>query len=611
MSSLFNISCKNTNNSCNFIEPIDSFNIYPSSNGISKITGRPITSDEVNAVFNSYNSVCNSKGGIIAGCCNSDSSIAPNDVRTKVAYNELRSTYPYARLTTSSNGSELLQLATAPVYESGWTPISPYIMCKLSMPGNLVITPDTYNPKILNITGLQGDCSKQRCSSDSLSFDMLMSGIRQDTSYTYYDDSKVVDDIKNGNLDGVKSYIYKYNYVDQPLSGDDLQNRMVHIAALYGNLDIMNLLIAVNADVNSKNLDGDTPLHIAARANNQDIVNTLISQGSSITMRNVAGRTPIFSAIESGDLAMILILYNSGAGLLDVDADGNNMCHYTILKASSNKLELIRFFIAHGVSVDQRNNDGASVLDLLDTAISQTMSSDVKSEQLSKADYLNLKNNIMSARVSSHGNGSIANNVEETFSNINGQVSVSAPAILSNNLEDLMSIQTLIRTQAYKELYSGSSETVFRGSSSIPQSVPVILDSKICVPKYGTASSDIVGNEDSTTCVQMGGEMVGIRDPGTSATISYYSPLDQDIAKINDRDLYRPKYDVLVNSTSLPTPKLEVPTKVDIPTELAPISPKVTDPPSMLSGYSNLSTFIVILLIVLCVMFGIYLYKTK
>ena len=63
-------------------------------------------------------------------------------------------------------------------------------------------------------------------------------------------------------------------------------------AIFYQYFRIARILINNNADLDIKNIDGDTALHIAARNGYLDIANLLISNGASKNIYNANGETP-------------------------------------------------------------------------------------------------------------------------------------------------------------------------------------------------------------------------------------------------------------------------------------------------------------------------------
>lgn len=66
-------------------------------------------------------------------------------------------------------------------------------------------------------------------------------------------------------------------------------------AARAGQLDFVEKFIAAGADVNKKNINGDTPIMIAARNDHpdtdHDIVSSLIKAGAQLDIKNIYGAT--------------------------------------------------------------------------------------------------------------------------------------------------------------------------------------------------------------------------------------------------------------------------------------------------------------------------------
>lgn len=63
---------------------------------------------------------------------------------------------------------------------------------------------------------------------------------------------------------------------------------------------MLDLLIRSGANVNSANVNGETPLHIAARLALEKTIEKLIENGAEIEVRNSEHKTPLFLAVLSG-----------------------------------------------------------------------------------------------------------------------------------------------------------------------------------------------------------------------------------------------------------------------------------------------------------------------
>lgn len=62
--------------------------------------------------------------------------------------------------------------------------------------------------------------------------------------------------------------------------------------ARVGNVGAINLLIAYSAEVNIRNVFGNTPLHEAVKAGHFEAVKALVACGADVTMLDRYGRDP-------------------------------------------------------------------------------------------------------------------------------------------------------------------------------------------------------------------------------------------------------------------------------------------------------------------------------
>jgi len=69
----------------------------------------------------------------------------------------------------------------------------------------------------------------------------------------------------------------------------------LHMAAWYGNVELVKLLLRNNASVNVKNIDGETPLHGACKIEegNPEVVRLLLDAGAKVDARDNDGYLPI------------------------------------------------------------------------------------------------------------------------------------------------------------------------------------------------------------------------------------------------------------------------------------------------------------------------------
>lgn len=492
MNSLLHISSVNKDERCNYIKPDNLSKFY----SINPETGRTFTDKDRDILLKNYERVSNIKGGKVLKCCsraNTFENSANQDFIESV-----KSVYPIVRINKRLNEIVSIELSKNPNKRGvGWEPITPYIICKLS---NATIQP-TDDPSIKIATRLTSDCFIDNC--DNVDRDITLGSIlnqsQEDLKYTYFDDAKVVEAIQNNNVEAVKNYIRKYKTVDEPLSHDDRNNRLIHIACENDKDEIIDLLIGVKADLNIRNKEGNTPLHLAALKGNLNAMSSILKQGVDIKIRNLKGENALNYAIRNGDIRSVRLLYNNGVDIYSADKDGNVPIVYTI-KYAPNRKDIVEFLIERG-SPNKKNNDGKNALDLL--------------------------NDLIEKKTKENKNKSTIGKIIEKF-----QVEEIKETDLTEEIMDLESTATLIRNATFSFKH-GNNHTL----TNIPDDYyPVDLINKECI-----GGEDIEGNEELEECEKKGGQLVTITEPSTRIIVGYDNKGETTLDKINSKDLYYPK----------------------------------------------------------------------
>ncbi|MBC8748199.1 ankyrin repeat protein [Paraburkholderia sp. WC7.3g] len=84
------------------------------------------------------------------------------------------------------------------------------------------------------------------------------------------------------------------------------------MASLAGDLSLVNLLIAKDAEVNKK---GWAPLHYAAANGHDDIVKVLLDHSAYVDAGSPNGTTPLMMAARGGHVSTVKLLLDNGADL--------------------------------------------------------------------------------------------------------------------------------------------------------------------------------------------------------------------------------------------------------------------------------------------------------
>ena len=102
-----------------------------------------------------------------------------------------------------------------------------------------------------------------------------------------------------GNLEGVKRHIVvksDLNQKDPNLQGQGAS--ALHIASIFGQLEIVELLIQAGVDLNQADREGSTPVHAAAFFCHEKILLSLLNAGAAPNQPDNKGTTPLDSVIS-------------------------------------------------------------------------------------------------------------------------------------------------------------------------------------------------------------------------------------------------------------------------------------------------------------------------
>jgi ankyrin repeat protein len=94
---------------------------------------------------------------------------------------------------------------------------------------------------------------------------------------------------------------------------DSLGQTPLHIAAISGHKEVAEMLIAKGADINARNISSDTPLHVAALLGKTEVAELLITKGADINARVSFGRTPLQVAESNNHKDVADLLRKHGA----------------------------------------------------------------------------------------------------------------------------------------------------------------------------------------------------------------------------------------------------------------------------------------------------------
>jgi hypothetical protein len=151
-----------------------------------------------------------------------------------------------------------------------------------------------------------------------------------------------------------------------------------------GNSEGLAQLIRTDERIlNKTTFHGDTLLHVAAHYGQTDVVSYLIEKGISPNVTNPAGLTPLHFAAAEGRIATARLLLALGA---DVNATGGRHRFSALQMAAQMDLaEMAMLLIEHGAEAGYRNSEGETALQIANkygyTAVSRALRAEEAGER--------------------------------------------------------------------------------------------------------------------------------------------------------------------------------------------------------------------------------------
>lgn len=162
-----------------------------------------------------------------------------------------------------------------------------------------------------------------------------------------------------GDLSRVKDLVRAdAEVVNQP-NDNEKRDLPLHSAAIAGQLEIIEYLIANGADVEGQDADQSTPLMLASRNSQAEATKLLLRHGASTDMVGLTGGTAASSAVISGNLEVAQILREAGADFTQQYPDNSTYMWQAALRGN---VEMLEFLLASGVKINSANDLGRTPL---------------------------------------------------------------------------------------------------------------------------------------------------------------------------------------------------------------------------------------------------------
>jgi ankyrin repeat protein len=163
---------------------------------------------------------------------------------------------------------------------------------------------------------------------------------------TKTDHEQLCEDCRRGNLENVQNRLQnsKLKPGDIDTVKDAAGYSPIHLAALSGNVDLVNLLVScAKANPNLQTDSGETPILLAATKGNSQVVSLLLDLGASVDPIPTLGLTPLHIAAGTiTDNTVIEKMLEKGAAPLIKDLDGQLAEKYALGADNNTTYEFLR-----------------------------------------------------------------------------------------------------------------------------------------------------------------------------------------------------------------------------------------------------------------------------
>lgn len=195
--------------------------------------------------------------------------------------------------------------------------------------------------------------------------------------------------IRDGNLELLMLLIREC----PDLKVDWSEHNVFPLAALFGELEVLNFLLTQGVNIDSTNGQNETALHLACRSHLNHVVAFLLEHQASTQIKNENGETPLhiaccvhnhealsvlithrnkelfaedanyyavlFNVCKRGDLSLVKVMVCDSLLRDKKGPTGNSLVHNAV---ESRNVELVEFLYQSKFSIDEKDNKGATPL---------------------------------------------------------------------------------------------------------------------------------------------------------------------------------------------------------------------------------------------------------
>ncbi len=171
-------------------------------------------------------------------------------------------------------------------------------------------------------------------------------------------DHAIVFAIFSGNWPAFKT-LYANEKINHLKELSSFHDRLMKIAVLGGNFDIVEFVLKNGANVNIRGDGGMTPLHLACERSNEAMVELLLQNGANINVLDFRMMSPLHYACKTPTPSIVHRLVVHGAS---VNLQGELGRSPLILASKANDVESVRELISNGANPNIVDKFGDSSL---------------------------------------------------------------------------------------------------------------------------------------------------------------------------------------------------------------------------------------------------------
>jgi ankyrin repeat protein len=190
-------------------------------------------------------------------------------------------------------------------------------------------------------------------SSNACDTDLLRADYAKNLEDTIFDTTSFI--LNLSELDPPICRFFDWTLPEFLRNLDVLANKVLHCAKDTGHKAVVKMLLETGeADMDSKDYDGQTPLSWAAEKGHEAVVKLLLERGAQIESIDKYYRTPLSWAAENGHEAVVKLLLARGAQIESTDLDRRTPLSWA---AENGQEAVVKMLLARGAQIESTDLD--------------------------------------------------------------------------------------------------------------------------------------------------------------------------------------------------------------------------------------------------------------